>query len=175
MDVLADSIHLSKRFFGSIVPVGPRPTDVGWAEQYLQPGEAAIWRVMPRADRRHSIAVARRVEESLGVAATRPVLAAAMLHDVGKMSSGFGTAGRVGATVIVSIVGRPTAASWSGRGGMRGRVGRYARHPELGAAMLREAGSDPLTATWAREHHLPDSECTLPAEIARALREADEN
>ena len=54
---------------------------------------------MSRADRRHAAGVARRVEVALGDEATRPVLAAALLHDVGKTESGLGTYGRVIATI----------------------------------------------------------------------------
>jgi hypothetical protein len=54
-------------------------------------------------------------------------------------------------------------------------VGLYLRHPELGAEMLELAGSDPLTVTWAREHHLPRDRWTLPAPVADALKAADDD
>ena len=56
----------------------------------MTPGEAGLWRRMSAADRRHAVVVARRADATLGTAATREVLAAALLHDVGKIDSGLG-------------------------------------------------------------------------------------
>ena len=63
---------------------------------------------MRGADRRHAVGVAREVERSLGAEASRPVLAAALLHDVGKIESGLGVYGRVIATLCGMIAGRET-------------------------------------------------------------------
>ena len=55
------------------------------------------------------------------------------------------------------------------------RIGQYWLHPSLGAELLDQLGSDPLTVIWTREHHLPASSCTLDPIIADALREADDD
>ena len=170
-------VHLVRRFFGSLRPGGPRPEDRDWAESQLLPGEAAIWTDLPAADRRHSATVARRVQTDLGAAATRPVLAAALLHDCGKQVSGLHTFGRVGATIAAMTVARrpETVARWSRSGGVRWYIGTYLRHPEIGARLLTGAGSDPLTVAWTLEHHRPASRCTLDPRIADALRRADDD
>src|SRR4051794_33612483 len=98
--------HLVKRFFGSVIPRGPKAEDAVWAEEQLLPGERDLWVQMSRTDRRHAAGVARRVEQALGAEATRPVLAAALLHDVGKIDSGLGTYGRVIATLSAKVGGR---------------------------------------------------------------------
>ena len=134
----------------------------------LGPGERQLWASMSGADRRHALDVARRVVAVLGSGATRPVLAAALLHDVGKIDAGLGTVGRVPAT-LAGLVARERVAV----GG--GRVARYLRHDAIGAAMLAGAGADPLTVTWAREHHLPERAWTLPAEVGRVLKAADDD
>lgn len=126
---------------------------------------------MPRADRKHSVGVARLVTERLGAQATRPVLAAALLHDVGKVECGLGTFGRVLATMI----GRRRALGWEKRSGLRGRVTRYLHHDAIGARLLEEAGADPLTSAWAREHHRAERSWTVPVEVGRALRDADDD
>ncbi len=169
--------HLIRRFFGSLRPGGPSRAEQRWAEAQLLPVEAALWRDLPAADRRHSAAVARRVEEMLGPDATRPVLAAALLHDVGKKVSGLGTPGRVVATLAAfTVVRRPADVErWSRASGVRWFIGTYLRHPELGARLLEGAGSDPLTVTWTREHHRPAERCTLDARVADALRLADDD
>jgi hypothetical protein len=56
-----------------------------------------------------------------------------------------------------------------------GRAGRYLCHDEIGAGLLADAGSDGLTVAWAREHHLAPERWTVPAEIARALKAADDD
>ena len=74
------ALHLTKRFFGSILPIGPSKADHQWATSHLVEGEVALWRRMSAQDRRHAAGVARRTVEALGDRATRPVIAAALLH-----------------------------------------------------------------------------------------------
>jgi len=118
---------------------------------------------MGNPDRRHAVRVARRVEADLGDRATTPVMAAALLHDIGKTVSGIGTIGRVIATVSRPV--RPR--------GITRRIGLYVAYPDLGADLLERAGSDPLTVAWAAEHHRPSEEWTVPPEVGRALADAD--
>ena len=167
--------HLVKRFFGSLVPTGPRAGDASWAVEQLVAGEVEVWRRMSRADRRHAAGVARRVEATLGERATRPVLAAALLHDCGKVVSGLGTYGRVVATLSAAAAGRDQALAWSETRGFTRRVGLYIEHPRLGADLLELAGSDPLTVAWTREHHDPADGWTVPADVASALKAADDD
>jgi hypothetical protein len=83
---MAGAGHLVKRFVGSLIPIGPVSSDTAWAMEHLLPEERAIWARMSRQDRRHAIGVARRVERALGDEASRPVMAAALLHDCGRWS-----------------------------------------------------------------------------------------
>jgi hypothetical protein len=161
--------HLAKRFFGSLRPGGPPSGEVAWVRSQLLPGEWDLWAAMPGPDRRHSAAVARRVERALGARAARPVLAAALLHDVGKSASRLRTPGRVVATVTGAVVGWDRAAAWDSA------IGRYLRHSEHGAALLEEAGSDPLTVAWTREHHLPPEHWSVDRLEADALKAADDD
>ena len=167
--------HLSKRFFGSLRPGGPSREDVTWATSLLRPGERDIWVQMSNADRRHSVAVGRRVERALGHEASRPVLAAALLHDCGKIDANLGAYGRVVATLSVSIAGQSTAEHWTQARGFTRKIGLYARHADIGADRLALAGSDPLTVTWTREHHQPEETWTLPHHLAAALKAADDD
>lgn len=152
-------IHLIKRFFGSLRRGAPR--DEAWAIAQLLPGERAVWTRMSDADRRHAVGVAQHLGDR-----PRPVLAAALLHDAGKIESGFGTFARVGATLAGMVRDRQR---W------RGRIGDYLRHDELGAELLERAGSDPLTVAWAREHHLPPERWTVPPDVGAALKAADDD
>lgn len=141
----------------------------------LAPTEAALWHRMSGPDRRHAVAVARAVTDALGDDAVRSVRAAALLHDVGKVESGLGPVRRAAVTVAAVVVGRESLARWGARGGPLGRAGAYLRHDEIGAHLLTEACSDPLTVAWAREHHLPTDRWTVPAGIGSALKAADDD
>lgn len=158
------ALHLARRFFGALDPRGPAAADEGWALDHLLPGEAALWARMSAPDRRHAVGVAREVARALGPRADRPVVAAALLHDVGKVEARLGTLARVPATLLGLLGGR---SRW------QGRLGTYLRHDVVGAELLRAAGADPLTSTWAEEHHLPPERWTLPADVAAALKTAD--
>ncbi len=155
--------HLARRFFGSLGSAGPSPEDEAWAVSWLGPGEQALWRRMSGPDRRHAVGVARRVPGE------RPVLAAALLHDVGKIDSYLGTWGRAAATAAALFFGRGRVALGSGR------AARYLRHDQIGAGLLERAGADPLTVAWAREHHLPPDRWTIPADVGAALKAADDD
>jgi hypothetical protein len=163
--------HLARRFVGSLDPGGPGAAEEQWAASLCLPSEVALWAAMSGPDRRHAAGVARRVEAALGGdgPAGRAVLAAALLHDVGKIEARLGPFGRVGATLVAMVAGRERAAGWPGR------IGRYLSHDRSGSRLLERAGSDPLTATWAGEHHLPPERWTLSRPIAEALHAADDD
>jgi hypothetical protein len=170
---VAGTAHLVKRFFGSLRPGGPSADDRAWVGEILSEPEHALWQRMYGPDRRHSVQVARDVERALGHEATAPVLAAALLHDVGKLDAGLRTFGRVVATLTITVAGRTEVLRWQRSRGLHRRIALYARHPELGAQMLTLAGSDPLTVAWAREHHRPSDEWTVPADVATVLDACD--
>jgi hypothetical protein len=191
-------LHLVGRFVGSLRPGGPGAPDDAWAVGWLLPGEVALWRRMSGADRRHAVGVARRTVAELGLEAepveagaraarcgaagagstylaTRPIVAAALLHDVGKIESSFGPWRRAIATVLGFLGGRSRAEAWRHGGPPLDRVGRYLCHDAIGADLLRSAASDPLTVAWAREHHLPAERWSMPPAVGAALKLADDD
>lgn len=172
---MATWVHLVRRFVGSLRPGGPSSADDAWAVASLNDGEAVLWHRMGGADRRHAVGVARTVVDDLGAGATRPVRAAALLHDVGKVDAGLGPVRRSVVTVVAMVVGRGRAQGWRDRPGQVGQAGRYLCHDEIGARLLTEVSSDPLTVAWAREHHLPSDRWTVPAEVGTSLKSADDD
>ena len=154
--------HLARRFAGSLSPRPPSDADEQWAAEHLIVGEVALWRRMSNADRRHAVGVARGAVAMLGQAAEREVIAAALLHDVGKIDSGLGTFARVAATVVDRRDGDS-------------RFARYRRHDEIGAQLLADAGSATLTIAWAGEHHLPPARWSVERTVADALKAADDD
>jgi hypothetical protein len=167
--------HLSQRFAASLWPGGPSRSETSWALDHLSEAEAELWMRMPGPDRRHAVRVARRVERALGHEAEREVIAAALLHDVGKTVAGLRTYGRVIATVSAAVAGHHMAYRWSETRGFVRRVGLYLRHPELGADLLALAQSHPVTVAWAREHHLPPEDWTVPTRLGEVLKAADDD
>ncbi|HET6874161.1 MAG TPA: hypothetical protein VFH70_05245 [Acidimicrobiales bacterium] len=168
--------HLAERFFGALDPRGPSPAEEEWALGWLLPGEQDLWRRMSGPDRRHAAGVARDTITLLGAPPRREVVAAALLHDVGKVVSGFGTFARVAVTVAAIAAGRDrlaTSADDPAAGRLRRRVGEYLVHDRIGADLCQEAGSDPLTVAWAGEHHLPEDRWSVDPAVAHALKEAD--
>jgi hypothetical protein len=165
--------HLTRRFFGSLRPGGPSAAKEAWAREQLLPSEIELWTRMSGADRRHAVGVAHEVERALGHEASRPVIAAALLHDVGKTDARLHLYGRVIATLCGMIASRDTAKEWTKSSGFTRKVGLYLLHPELGGDQLAMAGSDKLTETWAREHHKPRDQWTLDHHVAEVLKAAD--
>ena len=128
-------------------------------------GEHELWERMSGPDRRHAVGVARTVEQTT---TERWVLAAALLHDVGKVVSQLSTIARVPAT-LAGLVARERVAAGEGR------VARYLRHDAIGAELLDRAGADPRTVAWAREHHLARDRWTIPLRIGDVLKAADDD
>jgi predicted HD phosphohydrolase len=170
--------HLTMRFFGALSPAAPRPADVKWAETILSPAIYAQWKLQPRHDQRHTVRVARRVKARLAGtpdADDSRWLAAALLHDIGKLDARLGVYGRVVATVSDAATGGALADAWSEKRGFTRRVGLYLRHPEIGADRIRLAGGPEEAAQWAAAHHDPErwDDLDVPPRVVEALAAAD--
>jgi hypothetical protein len=171
--------HLARRFAGSLWPAGPGVAGEAWSRQWLRSGEVDVWKAMSGPDRRHGLAVARRVAGALGnsegAGIPRNALAAALLHDAGKSQSRLGVFGRTAATLLAAGLGRRRLAAWKDGAGWRAQAGRYAAHDDIGGDLLAAAGSDPVVVSWAREHHLPPAEWSLDPALAAVLKSADDD
>ncbi|MEO7398010.1 MAG: hypothetical protein ABIW84_05555 [Ilumatobacteraceae bacterium] len=126
--------------------------DHEWATRHLLVGEAQLWEQMPVADQRHSVIVARRLVAD-GSGCCRDDVAAALLHDIGKLRSCLGVWARVAATVV---------------GPRTRRFRLYHDHERLGAEMARTSGG-----STARTVALIDGTSADTAVLA-ALRHADD-
>ena len=123
---------------GLVWPGGPSAEDDGWAREQLTEAEADLWTRMSGPDRRHTVAVARRVDERLGEGATacrssgRP--AARRRQDGGRArdlragrADAFGRGRRRGHRPAVD----------RRVGGFTRRVGLHVDYPALGVDLLR--------------------------------------
>lgn len=171
--------HLVLRFVTSLCALPPGAADEAWVADRLGDGEFALWAAQARYDRRHTLRVARRVDRLLAGRDDRhDWVAAALLHDVGKIQADLGLVGRSVATAVGGVVGKRVMAGWHDESGVRGRFGRYAAHGEIGGAMVRAAGGRESSARWAEVHHLvggrnPVKPPDLPVEAVTALKLSD--
>lgn len=165
-----EPLHWARRLVGSVRRGDPSALDRAWAMESMSEAEGALFDAMDGRDQVHSIVVARRVAASNP---ERVVIAAALLHDVGKSVAGFGVPGRVAATALGVVGGERLARRWSGADGWRRRMSDHLDYPELGRRLLVDAGSDHLVSAWAAEHHRPPESWTVPADLAGPLAAAD--
>jgi HD domain len=172
--------HLSGRFVRALWPGRPRTSDVAWVETVLPPAAYSQWKLQPSHDCRHTIRVGREVQARLAgtpYADDPRWLAAALLHDIGKLDARLGVYGRVVATVSGAATNGDLAEAWSDKRGFTRRVGLYLRHPERGADRIRLAGGPEEAAQWAAAHHDPGSWDALgiPRPVVDALAAADDD
>ena len=151
---LANQRHLVRRFVTSLSSASPPSSDIAWVNESLLPSEFELWSRMVSYDQRHSIEVARRFV-ALHPTSTRDEVAAALLHDIGKIHSELGVMGRVVATIV----------------GPKGTKFReYHNHEVIGLNLCRAAGSSTETLRlldWSAESSRNDS-------IVKLLRQADQ-
>jgi hypothetical protein len=167
--------HYVRRFFTSLSRRPPSAADEAWAAALVTPEEQTLFARLSNADRRHLIDSARRVDTALGPDGDPVWVRAALLHDVGKYHAGLGVIGRSVSTVATWGLGPTRVHGWVGRRGVRGRMGRYELHGEIGADELLAAGSPEPIAEWSALHHHRDRFATshIPADVLVVLDRAD--
>lgn len=130
---------------------------------------------MPRAEQHHGVHICRVLEQrGFG---DRDLLAAALLHDVGKTVAPLDLWERVSVVLVERFAPR-LAAEWADVpagepvpvGLRRGSVvSRH--HSAWGADLAAEAGASPRTVAWIRQHHDP---VDAGDPLLLALQDADE-
>lgn len=152
-----------------------RPVGDAQAERLLAPDLYALYRGMRRAERQHSL----RVLRALQAAGHRDpdLLAAALLHDVGKSRARFGVAAKT-IVVLVRAVAPGAYARW-GSGPARGWRTPFAvsaQHPAWGAQMVAGAGGSPRTVELIARHQDPpgDPPQSETDHLLRALQAVDD-
>lgn len=163
--------HLVRRFVTTLRGRSPEQVDERWVRSLLVPREIELWERMTATDRAHGVEVARRTAESID---TPEVLAAALLHDVGKVEADAGIVSRVLATLVDPFVSETRASGWAQRTGPVGTLGRLLCYPQIGARLLADVGSARLVVQWAAEHHQPPRRWTIDPAIGTVLQAADD-
>ena len=174
----ATAAELFRRAFVAARATRSDAADFAWVETILTPAEHALWRRQSPFDRDHVVQVARRVERRLAATGHENDprwIGAALMHDVGKARAGLTILERVLAAAAGRIVPLDTARRWATAQGLKGRIGAYLTHGEVGARMIRDAGGRAEIAAWAEAHQNPRAAARLgiPAEVVEALIASD--
>lgn len=139
------------------------------ALEWLGPEELALFQRMSWPGQRHGAAVARTLLR--GGHRERPLLAAALLHDVGKeVDGGVGLLPRVAVVLLEAFW--PAVLPWLARRRWGRPFRLHLEHPARGARLAEEAGAAPQTVEWIRRHHEPPGPGMDP--LQAALWRADE-
>lgn len=148
-------LHLVRRYWRSVRARALDAEERSWVADRLLPAEWSMFESMSVADQRHHLDVARRFCAAFPDDVPRAWCAAALLHDVGKLTTGFGTHRRV----FASLLRRGTGDH---------RLARYHRHEDIGGSLLHAAGSEAdtvlLVGQWSG----------APAQAAQGLLRADD-
>jgi hypothetical protein len=119
---------------------------------HLTPREQELFGSMEVSDQRHALDVFHALKAKGQADAS--LLAAALLHDVGK--GRISVWQRVVFVLLNAVAPRLLCRLASGDGrGWRGALARSLDHAERGAALAEEAGATPETARLIRLHRAP--------------------
>jgi hypothetical protein len=133
-------VHLIRRFLQVVRARPLSPADQIEVTRLLYPREAPLFWSQPAVDQRHGLACARTLADT--APGRRDLVAAALLHDLGKRGPGLGPIGRSLASAL-ALARIPT----------RGRLAAYLEHGPAGAAQLEAIGAEAIVVAYARHHH----------------------
>lgn len=144
----------------------PAAEDARLVADHLPPALRPLYNGMSRAEQSHSLAVLRAL---LQQGQTDPdLLAAALLHDVGKTRSPLRMFDRV-LVVLTQRLAPAATQAWSKAAprGWRRPFVVAAQHAEWGGEILEQADASPRLVGMVRQHHAPPPPCG--AEVDRML------
>jgi hypothetical protein len=152
--------HLVSRFFDYLTARPLTLSETKAIRGWLDPELAELFFEQNPADQRHAYHAALTVVGS-GVT-DQAVIAAALLHDVGKRHSGLGVVGRSLASILMSL-GAP----------LGDRMTSYRDHGRIGALELAALGAPSLAIDFAL-HHQAGRPATIETDIWELLMVADQ-
>jgi len=154
------------------------PDDLREVDELLPLDAQSLFRRMSVSDQSHSLQVMRALRHQGHT--EQDLLAAALLHDVGKSAAWITPAHRT--IIVLSRRFAPTLLAWLSQGEPRREAWRrpfviHRQHPELGAQWAAQAGCSALTVSLIRRHQEllgcePQDE---EERLLLALQRADDN
>lgn len=155
--------------------------DEQFAAARLTRSELDLFQGMSIPDQRHCLNVAymaASLAAQAGDCDRGSLVKAALLHDVGRRRGDVSTIDKIIAVLSRAVFGDAWFRRWGrpGRGGswqdLRHAAYVSAHHPELGAALLRSAGTEARVVDLVRAHHQPAN--LSDSRELRLLRQADD-
>ena len=139
----------------------------------LGPALSELFQRMTPGEQAHSYRVLTALKAR--GATDREVLAAALLHDVGKILAPLNVVERT-AVVLTRKFAPRWAREWGGANGRRRAFVVAERHAEWGTELAERAGASPRLVSLIRRHQIPAPVPPLSEEdrLLRLLQEADE-
>jgi hypothetical protein len=128
-------LHLVNRFFGFLTATPPSPRDQLFVSESLTPTLRRLFYTQRVEDQRHAITVAIAVKDQ------PHLVEAALMHDIGKTTSGLGAFGRALAT-LWGLTYLPIWGQWL----------RYLNHGPIGANLLETNDASASAVLFARYH-----------------------
>jgi hypothetical protein len=167
-------VYRVSQFFRALLAWVPK-RELGLLSEYLTPRQAELFLRMPRCDQRHGLDVFHALWRKQRH--DHDLLAAALLHDVGKTSGRLRLWHRVVIVLIEAL--RPQLLEQLAK--EEPRSWRYLffvhqHHPELGAQLAQAAGCSPTTVELIRRHQEPPANNPLRTrqdKLLAVLQEAD--
>jgi len=141
--------------------------------QILTPEALSLFRSMSAQDQCHALEVQRTLLRAGHT--NSQLLAAALLHDVGKAAARLSSWQRAVIVLLERLAPRLLARLSQGEPqGWRCSFVVHARHPEIGARWAEETGCLPLTVALVRRHQDRPGGCrTREDQLLAALQAAD--
>jgi putative nucleotidyltransferase with HDIG domain len=130
------------------------PKELREADELLPPGAQTLFHQMSVADQRHSLNVMHALRHAGHIQAD--LLAAALLHDVGKSAAPIHSWQR--AIIVLGKRFAPGLLAWLTHGeprGLRRAFVIHRQHMEIGAEWAAQAGCSALTVSLIRRHQEP--------------------
>jgi hypothetical protein len=154
MSRLARLAYRSRQFWLALT-TRPGTVATDRLSPYLSPTQLTLFRRLQPSEQAHAYIVLRRLQDAGQI--DPDLLAAALLHDIGKIIAPLTIWDRV----LIVLVGRylpGLAVRWSeGRPrGLRRPFIVAARHPDWGADLAAEAGASPRVQELIRRHQATD-------------------
>ncbi|MBX3139451.1 MAG: HDIG domain-containing protein [Trueperaceae bacterium] len=139
-------LNAARRALLAAAPSLADPDDA-WARRRLAPAEYALFERLPPEERAHGVEVAKCLAKA------RPddheLLAAALLHDVGKLGTPRGAVVRA----LTHVLPPSDAAPEPRLAGLAGARQARVHHADYGAELLRRAGSSARVVELVARHH----------------------
>ena len=172
------SVRVSYRIrqFRHALTARPDPAQIERAKTVLSPAEFHLFSQMQPSEQVHSMQVLEQLQQQ---GQTHPaLLAAALLHDIGKSRQPLAIWGRV-VIVLGKSLFPAKVQTWGAETRSPTDLKKVfiiaSQHPQWGADMAKQAGSQPLTVNLIRRHQepVPAESDNLEDSLLRLLQAAD--